>query len=52
MMIRMNSVKRAVKYLGAGVAGVGALYLIKQNDLEMSTIGVARFGRAAFAVNF
>jgi len=50
-IFRMFRFRKAVKYATLGITGVAGVYLIKENDWEMSTIGVVRFGRAAFSVN-
>ncbi|WAR18693.1 ADCK1-like protein [Mya arenaria] len=43
-------VKQVFKYGSLAAVGVGTAYAIKNNDWEMSTIGVVRFGRAAGTV--
>ncbi|XP_052106539.1 aarF domain-containing protein kinase 1-like [Mytilus californianus] len=40
--------KRTLKYLTVGGLGTGSGYFLYKNDWEVSTIGVVRFGRAAF----
>ena len=40
--------KRSIKYLTVGGLGAGSAYLLYKNDWDVSTIGVVRFGRAAF----
>ncbi|CAC5374091.1 ADCK [Mytilus coruscus] len=40
--------KRTLKYLTLGGLGTGSGYFLYKNDWEVSTIGVVRFGRAAF----
>ena len=42
--------KRSIKYLTVGGLGAGSAYLLYKNDWDVSTIGVVRFGRAAFTV--
>ena len=41
---------RVLKYTSLGVGVLGTGYVIRNNDWEMSTIGVVRFGRAAVTV--
>lgn len=43
--------RKTVRYIALGLTGAGSVYLIKENDWEMSTIGVVRFGRAAITVS-
>ncbi|VDI72626.1 aarF domain-containing kinase, partial [Mytilus galloprovincialis] len=40
--------KKTLKYLTVGGLGTGSGYFLYKNDWEVSTIGVVRFGRAAF----
>ena len=43
--------RRILKYGTAGLFIGGSAYGMQKNDWEMSTVGVMRFGRAAFAVS-
>lgn len=46
-----HPVKRITKIAILGVSLTSAAILLRKNDWEVSTIGMMRFGRAAWAVS-
>lgn len=49
-MSALARIVRVSKYLAVGGATAGTVALLHNNDYDVSTIGLVRFGRAAFAV--
>ena len=51
-MVKMSrQVWRGLKFAALGAAVAGTALLLKNNDWKVSTVGVVRFGRAAWAVS-